>query len=187
MRTIYRHLFIIVAVLLPFVCLSASLYPKKYDKAFKNAAVILPVQWQLLKAQCWQESRLNPFAISPAGAYGLCQFMPDTANDFIRRYDNLNNLWLPDQSITAAAIYMGYLWGQWSAPRSKIDRYKLTLASYNAGLGNILAAQTYSGGENGYTAIIAELPQVTGEHSKETIEYVDLIVHKWWPIFLFDP
>jgi membrane-bound lytic murein transglycosylase MltF len=186
MRMIYRRLFIIVLVLLPSVCLSASLYPRKFDKAFKDAAVILPVQWQLLKAQCFQESRLNPFAVSPVGAYGLCQFMPGTADDFIERHEDLTNLWLPEQSITAAAIYMRYLHGQWSAPRTSIDRYKLALASYNAGLGNILAAQKYSGGRNDYAAIKAAIPGVTGEHSKETISYVDLIVHKWWPIFLFD-
>lgn len=167
---------------------SASLISNKYDKHFKDAAIFLPVgtDWRLLKSQCFQESRLNPLAVSPVGAYGLCQFMPLTAKDMKRRHPELENFWLPETSILAAALYMNQLNKFWSSPRSQMDRYMLDLASYNAGAGNIHKSQKQCNMPTSYKAIIACLPAVTGHHSKETIGYVKNIVGKWYIALLFD-
>jgi len=53
---------------------------KKYDALIKTAQKkYLPgTDWRLLKAQLTQESDLNPRAVSPAGAQGIAQFMPNT-------------------------------------------------------------------------------------------------------------
>jgi membrane-bound lytic murein transglycosylase F len=168
--------------LLPCVSWSASLFPDKYDKEFKNAAIHLPVgaNWRLLKAQCYQESRLKPLAVSPVGAQGLCQFMPNTWRDMTRKYPQLSNPWLPTHSIRAAALYMKQLNRGWSSPRPQTERYKLALASYNAGFGNILAAQNKCGGAVLYQPIIHCLPRITGKHSKETIDYVKHIKRYYW-------
>ncbi len=172
----------------PFVCLSASLLTRDYNKFFKQATEEwLPpgYDWKLLKAQCFVESRLKPTAVSPAGAYGLCQIMPDTGEQIVNDYDHLFNLWIPEQSIHAAAIYMNWLITEWDWPRPEMDRYMLALASYNAGLGNILAAQQLCNMALRYADIVECLPQVTGTHSKETIDYVHRIVAKWYPVLLF--
>jgi len=50
------------------------------------------------------------------------------------------------------------------------------LASYNAGMGNLLKAQKKVGGKLLYKEIIQGLPEVTGKHSKETIDYVQKIL-----------
>lgn len=168
---------------------AGGIIPDKYDNLFKESAIHLPAgtDWRLVKAQCWQESRLNPLAVSPVGAMGLCQFMPGTADDMGKRYSYLegSDFWRPDVSILAANLYMAELNRFWSAPRPVLDRYKLALASYNAGPGNLLSAQKLSGGENGYAEIISYLPDVTGRHSSETIQYVDLIVYKWYVVAVF--
>src|SRR5690625_2843639 len=54
--------------------------PPDYDAVLeRSAARWMPdYDWRWLKSQCWQESRFDPRAISPAGARGLCQFMPGT-------------------------------------------------------------------------------------------------------------
>lgn len=177
-----RKLFIIPAVLWASCSWSASLYPDQYDSEFKDAAIFLPVgtDWRLLKAQCWQESRLKPLAVSPVGAMGLCQFMPGTWSDMKRRYSDLTDPWLPEASIRAAGRYMGDLNRAWKSKRTADSRYKLALASYNAGMGHLIKAQRICGGPVEYDEIAACLPSVTGRHSVETLGYVQLIWYKWW-------
>ena len=166
---------------------SGSLYPDKYDKEFKRAVLVLPpgTDWRLLKAQCYQESRLKPLAVSPVGAMGLCQFMPGTWREAQRAID-VGSAWNPKQSIRAAAWYMNRLNNSWSSPRPQMDRWMLALASYNAGMGNLIKAQKQCGNKNLYAEIIECLPQVTGRHSKETIGYVQNIVSVWWPRMLLE-
>lgn len=176
-RLISRSLTTLVFVLLPCVSWSASLFPDRYDDEFKAASIHLPVgtDWRALKAQCYQESRLKPLAVSPVGAQGLCQFMPNTWREMTAKYQGLSNPWLATHSIRAAALYMNQLNEGWISPRPRGERYKLALASYNAGFGNILKAQARCGGAINYQPIIDCLPQVTGRHSKETIDYVQHI------------
>jgi membrane-bound lytic murein transglycosylase F len=52
----------------------------------------------------------------------------------------------PKANALAASFYMGRLDSQWSSPRPRLERLKLSQASYNAGLGNILKAQKKCGG-----------------------------------------
>jgi len=59
------------------------------------------------------------------------------------------------------------------------DRTAASDASYNAGLGNILAAQTACGGRSKYDEIIRCLPKITGENSRETITYIERIAKFW--------
>ena len=195
-KTLIRklNLYIVQGVLLPLLLLlavpsadTASIISNKYDSSFKDAVIFLPVgtDWRLLKAQCYQESRLNPLAVSPVGAMGLCQFMPNTANEMRDKYPELVNFWLPETSIIAAARYMNQLNSFWSSPRERMDRWMLATASYNAGAGNIHKAQKLCGSPIPYRQIISCLPDVTGHHSKETITYVDYILRKWYLSLLF--
>lgn len=66
-----------------------------------------------------------------------------------------------------------------------MDRMMISMASYNAGAGHLIKAQRICGGGNLYKQIIPCLPQVTGRHSKETIDYVEQIIGKWYPRMLF--
>jgi len=170
------------------VCASslALPFPNKYDKFFKASVIFLPLgtPWQLLKSQCWQESRLKPRAVSSAGAMGLCQFMPATWSDLKRNSLDLKTPWNPESSIRACGVYMGKLYRGWPAKRSSRDRYKLALASYNAGLGNLVKAQELSGGKISYADIVEFLPKVTGFHSQETTTYVKNIFYLWLPQML---
>ena len=169
---------------------SGSLYPDKWDGDFKDATLIfLPpgTEWQLLKAQCYQESRLKPLARSPVGAYGLCQFMPGTAKDVGKKLNvTPDQFWLPEVSIRAAGYYMGGLNRSWKVQRPMTDRQKLSQASYNAGIGHLLSAQKLCGNRRLYGEIIVCLPSVTGHNSRETIDYVEKINNKWYPRMLLD-
>ena len=83
--------------------------------------------------------------------------------------------WNPQASIYAAAWYKARLLRIWTAPRPAVDRLHLAEASYNAGAGNLIKAQRVCGGPPLYADIIVCLPQVTGEHARETITYVERI------------
>tara|TARA_R110000772_G_scaffold268452_1_gene395562 strand:+ start:8185 stop:8694 length:510 start_codon:yes stop_codon:yes gene_type:complete len=136
--------------------------------------------WRLFKAQLWQESRLKPDAVSPVGAVGIGQLMPDTWQAFgpkagfaLDLYDRTD----AEASIHTAALYMAWLIDEWSWPRPDVDRYCLAMASYNAGLGHILEAQRIEGNPSLYADIIVALPDVTGsDNANETTKYVELIL-----------
>lgn len=153
-----------------------------YDDLIQRAVKkhLKDYDWRLLKAQYWQESKLDPEAVSPAGAVGVAQFMPKTWTQWAKKagYAGAKRT-DPEASIFTGALYMNYLIGQWSWPRPVIDRHCLAMASYNAGLGNILKAQKLSGNKSLYAEIIKHLPQVTGKKSKETMGYVTMILNYW--------
>lgn len=147
-----------------------------YDSIIKHATDdhLNGTDWRLLKAQLMAESALSPWAVSPAGAKGIAQFMPATWDE-ITQAMGIKDADITDVSIAipACAFYMAKLISSWSAPRPTIDRYCLALASYNAGKGNLFKAQQHAGGVNDYRSIIAKLPEVTGDkNAKETRDYV---------------
>ena len=80
----------------------------------------------LLAAVVHVESGGNPQAVSPAGAQGLTQLIPATAQRF-----GVNDPFDPAQSLDGAARYLRGLLGQFGGDVSK------ALAAYNAGEGNV--------------------------------------------------
>lgn len=130
---------------------------------------------------------MDPLAVSPVGARGLCQFMVPTAREVGEALGHtLDDYWLPEVSIQSAGYHMGRLHRTWSAPRPPMDRYMLALASYNAGPGHLIRAQRLCDGQNLYRQIIPCLPQVTGHHAEETTGYVRNIVSRWYPALLLE-
>jgi soluble lytic murein transglycosylase-like protein len=80
----------------------------------------------LLTAVVHVESGGNPQAVSPAGAQGLTQLIPATAQRF-----GVRDPFDPAQSLDGAAKYLRGLLGQFGGDVSK------ALAAYNAGEGNV--------------------------------------------------
>jgi len=137
----------------------------RFDRHFRQAnkayfSTALP--WRWAKAQGMQESGLMQYVCSPVGACGLMQFMPATARQF--RIDPFN----PRASIYAAAKYMKWLHRNWSAPRPRLDRHYLALASYNWGLGNVLRIQRLIKKRGGIGKLWVEFVRFV---PRETAEY----------------
>lgn len=98
--------------------------PPEYLPAIRAAESANALPRNLLARLLWQESRYRPRAVSPAGAQGIAQFMPETAREF--GIDPLD----PAQAIPAAGRYLRQLhnrFGDWTA----------ALAAYNWGMGNV--------------------------------------------------
>ncbi|WCB92920.1 lytic tail protein [Baekduia alba] len=95
--------------------------PARWAPAISRASQRWNVGAALLAAQLFQESHFNPFAISPAGAQGIAQFMPGTAKDY-----NLSDPFDGTAAILAQAHLMHDLLAQFGS-------VPLALAAYNAG------------------------------------------------------
>jgi soluble lytic murein transglycosylase-like protein len=135
--------------------------------------------WRLWKAQLYQESRLDPAAVSHAGARGLAQFMPATWDEVSREL-SLHGSPHDDLAIDAGAYYMAKLRRVWRRDRTSVERNALAQASYNAGAGNVLKAQTFCGGARLWPTVAECLHLVTGpKNALETKTYVARI-GRWW-------
>lgn len=158
------------------------MFPAKYDAEIKKAAeTYLPgLPWRLLKAQYWQESRLNPDARSPAGAAGVAQFMPATWKEVSAAMGyGVVDRRIAGPAISGGAYYMRDL--RRRRTMADMERHKFALASYNAGGGNINRAARLCEGSPVWVVVAECLDEVTGRHSAETRGYVRLIFDKWWP------
>lgn len=100
----------------------------------------------LVRAVARAESGFNPKAVSPKGAIGVMQLMPDTAARF-----EVNDIFHPEQNIRGGIRYLKYLTGLFP------DDVRLAVAAYNAGEGRVINTR--------------RIPQIT-----ETVNYVDRVL-----------
>jgi len=99
--------------------------PSRFRAPLLTAASHWNVSAALLAAQLMAESNFNPFAVSPAGAQGIAQFIPSTAASY-----GLGDPFDPVAAIDAQAHLMSDLIRQLGSP-------ELALAGYNAGPGAV--------------------------------------------------
>jgi membrane-bound lytic murein transglycosylase F len=107
-----------------------------YDDIVHKYAEHYGFDWRLIVAQMYQESQFDPNAISYAGAEGLMQLIPATA-DFMGITDTYD----PDTSIQAGVRYMDYLRSKFDEDLLLEDRIWFSLASYNAGYNRVHRAR----------------------------------------------
>ena len=127
--------------------------PARFAPALNRAAQRWSVSAALLAAQLFAESGFNPFAVSPAGAQGIAQFMPGTA-----RGVGLDDPFDPGAAIDAQAHLMRDLLRRFGA-------VPLALAAYNAGPAPVAACGCVPAfpETRGYVARILGLMSGTGE------------------------
>jgi membrane-bound lytic murein transglycosylase F len=100
----------------------------RYEAAFRRAGAEYGIDWRLLAALSYQESRWNPRAESTRGAGGLMMLLAGTAREMGCR-DRFN----ATDAITAAARYMATLRDGLAGEVDEPHRTWMTLAAYNMG------------------------------------------------------
>ena len=164
-----------------------------YDGYFQRYAATIRWDWRLMAAQCYQESTFDPQARSWAGACGLMQIMPGTA-------DHLGlpraSIYDPEQNIAAATRYLGELERNFSDIGDRSERIKFVLASYNGGhfhIRDAMALATKNGKNSQRWADVEPFvlglsqPQYYNDpvvkngymRGSETVDYVRKIHERW--------
>ncbi len=156
-----------------------------YLNAFKAAGKKYDIDWRLLAAMGYQESKWQPDALSNQGAYGLMQIMPPTAASI-----GLTDPGNPVKNITAAAKYLDYLRTQIDDQAPEPDLTYLALAAYNIGIGHLNDAikltRQQGGDPNRWRDIRERLTQLSNPkiypklrngfaRGEETVQYVENI------------
>ena len=104
----------------------------RYRSWFEQAAAQVGIDWRLLAAIGYQESKWDPRAASEDGAEGLMMLTADTAQAMgISDRDD------PQQSIFAGARYLAQVRQMIPERISEPDRTWLTIAAYNVGFGHL--------------------------------------------------
>lgn len=109
----------------------------QYDDIIKQYSEEINIDWRILSALIYQESQFQVKAKSWAGAKGLMQLMPATAEQF-----GAEDVTDPMQNLDAGMRYLKWLDDFWYEfiPDST-ERIKFVLASYNIGPGHITDAR----------------------------------------------
>lgn len=107
-----------------------------FDAILKAEGEKHNIDWRLVAALIYHESKFNPNARAFGGAYGLMQFMPGTGPKF-----GVYPTSPPEVQIRGGYNYLSRLTKLWKGIKDEEERNKFILASYNAGAGHILDAQ----------------------------------------------
>jgi membrane-bound lytic murein transglycosylase F len=100
--------------------------------SFEAAGRETGLNWRMLAALGYQESRWRPAAVSPRGAQGVMMLMPQTATKM-----GVKNVFSPDENILAGSRYLLYMKERIPKRIRDPDRTLLAMAAYNIGIGHL--------------------------------------------------
>lgn len=103
-----------------------------WDDILRAEADKSELDWRLVAAQVYQESRFVPTAESDFGAQGLMQIMPATARSL-----GLSDPFDPRESVKAGTKYLRQMMAHYAHIPRLDDRISFALAAYNVGMGHV--------------------------------------------------
>lgn len=177
----------------PFMLSAKEGMISHYDVLFRTYAPMAGLDWMLMAAQCYQESCFDPNAHSWAGACGLMQIIPTTADHLgLPRH----KIYDPKENVSAAARYMRQLQNEFKDIANPMERIQFALAAYNGGYHHIRDAMALTKKHGGipqrwsdvrrYVLALSNSTYYNDEVVKngymrgsETVNYVDMIMERW--------
>jgi membrane-bound lytic murein transglycosylase MltF len=147
---------------------------QKLVKFFETYSNRYDVDYLLMAAQGYQESRLDQSAKSSVGAIGVMQVMPSTGKDLA-----VGDITQVEANIHAGVKYFRFMIDQFykDEPMDRVNKGLMTLASYNAGPGRIrqLRQETARRGldPNRWFGNVERV--VSEKVGRETVQYVSNI------------
>lgn len=155
-----------------------SSYLSPYDEIIRKYAGSIGWDWRLLAAVIYQESHFRIDLKSRRGALGLMQMMPSTA-----KHLDVDDLINPEESIRTGSRYLKQISRNYKDIEDQQERYKFTLAAYNAGTGRIQDCINYALHKgvdpSKWENIVGIIPDMREEgmfKGVETISYVESVL-----------
>ena len=134
----------------------------RYRSWFEQAATEVGIDWRLLAAIGYQESKWDPHAQSDEGARGVMMLTADTAQAL-----GIKDRSDPEQSIFAGARYLAQVREMIPERIAEPDRTWLTVAAYNVGFGHLedarVIAQARGKAPDSRAEVRAQLPLLAQE------------------------
>ena len=159
-----------------------------FDDLVRNQAEAVGLDWRLVSALIYQESRFYPNALSKADARGLMQVLPKFAGP------QADSLFTPDANLRAGLRIMDQTYRGF-AYLDSLDRWRFTLAVYHAGAGHVTDARRLAMdlGRNPNSwegSLAATLPRLMERRhyrdtrhgyygGAETVDYVEEIINRF--------
>lgn len=166
-----------------------------WDDVIREVGLDEGVDWRLLSAIAYNESRFRNDVTSHRGAQGLMQIMPVVARHFKMEGHDLRD---PRTSLTIASKLIKSLDNMigFSDGAAEDDRLSIILAAYNGGIGNILSARRLALAHNEdpdtwtsvskYLVLMGDNSFVPGDieyrrfkGSGETLAFVDKVLERY--------
>lgn len=150
--------------------MAAVFYPRPWPAAVYAAALRTGVSAELIWAVMRRESKFKRRAVSKAGAVGLMQLMPATAEEtaeMIRLTADENDLCRPERNVLLGASYITLLIRKFNGdlPRA--------LAAYNAGASNIVKWDMLTARD--WVEWVEEIPYAqTREYVRSVLENMEI-------------
>lgn len=146
-----------------------------WDSQLKNIASQIGVDWRLMSAMAYHESRYRNDQVSPRGAVGLMQVTPIVAEEFgleegYDLSDPSTNITLSAKLLRRSSRALGF--GDWPTTD---DGLAITVASYNCGITRTLEAQRlcelYGSDKNAWEDVAQMLRNMSSREWIETHDY----------------
>ena len=142
----------------------------QYRSFFHQAQQRTGLDWRLLAALAYQESKWDPLATSFTNVRGLMMLTEDTADAL-----GVENRLDPAQSIRGGADYLRQLLDQLPDTVPMPDRLWFALAAYNIGLGHLedarVLTQRKGGDPNSWDDVMIRLPLLQKQSSFKDTRY----------------
>ncbi|MEE4329833.1 MAG: transporter substrate-binding domain-containing protein [Wenzhouxiangella sp.] len=143
-------------------------------RLFQQHAADNDLDWLMLAAQGYQESRLDHSVVSPVGAIGIMQLLPSTGEDM-----GVEDITVLEANIAAGARYVRFLMDEFfdDPAIDENNRLLFALAAYNAGPGRVRSLRREAA-ERGLNPNqwFNHVERITAERvGRETVTYVSNI------------
>lgn len=137
----------------------------RFQKNFEQESLVVGLDWRLLAAISYQESKWDPKAVSPTGVKGLMMLTKSTADMM-----GVKNREHAGQSIQGGSAYFKRIMDQVPASVPEPDRTWMALAAYNMGPGHMIQARKLTrrlnGDPNSWLDVSRNLRQLAQENSR---------------------